>query len=66
MAIQRDSRRGEGLSQLYALVETAKANGADPWAYLKSVFIALLLVMTVEQVEALLSWKIQTHKLYCR
>jgi transposase len=46
------------LANLYALVETAKANGLNPWTYLKNVFTALPSATTVEQIEALLPWNI--------
>ncbi|MGE5621454.1 MAG: IS66 family transposase [Candidatus Bathyarchaeota archaeon] len=42
------------LANLYALVETAQANGWDPWAYLTQVFTQLPCATTVSQVEALL------------
>jgi transposase len=53
------------LANLYALVETAKANGVEPWAYLKKVFTALPQATTVDQIEALLPWKIQQNELSC-
>lgn len=43
-------------ANLYGLIETAKANGHEPYAYLCHVFKALPLASTVEQVEALLPW----------
>jgi transposase len=46
------------LANLYALVETAKANGVEPWRYLKRVFTTLPLATTVAQVEALLPWNL--------
>lgn len=39
---------------LYSLVETAKANGLEPYAYLKNLFEKLPLARTVEDFEALL------------
>jgi transposase len=39
---------------LYSLVETAKANGLEPYAYLKNLFEQLPLAQTVEDFEALL------------
>ena len=53
------------LANLYALVETAKANGVEPWAYLKKVFTALPVATAVTQVEALLPRKIQSGELFC-
>ncbi|MDQ2694531.1 MAG: IS66 family transposase [Pseudomonadota bacterium] len=45
-------------ANLYALVETAKANGLEPWAYLKGVFRDLPRAQSVEQIEALLPWNV--------
>jgi transposase len=39
---------------LYSLIETAKANGIEPYAYLKTAFTALPNATTVEDIEALL------------
>ncbi len=44
------------LANLYALVETAKANGQEPWAYLQRVFTELPVASDVAQIEALLPW----------
>jgi len=41
-------------ANLYSLIETAKANGIEPYAYLKSVFTELPNAGTVEDVEDLL------------
>ncbi len=41
-------------ANLYSLIESAKANGIEPYAYLKTVFTALPNASTVEDVEALL------------
>ena len=41
-------------ANLYSLVETAKANGIEPYAYLKTVFTELPKATTVEEIEALL------------
>jgi hypothetical protein len=38
------------------LVETAKANGQEPWAYLQRVFTELPAASDVTQIEALLPW----------
>ncbi len=45
------------LANLYALVETAKANGQEPWGYLKRVFTELPVAEEVAQIEALLPWQ---------
>lgn len=41
-------------ANLYSLIETAKANGIEPYAYLKQVFTELPKATTVEEIEALL------------
>ena len=41
-------------ANLYSLIETAKTNGIEPYAYLKTVFTVLPNAMTVEDIEALL------------
>lgn len=43
-------------ANLYSLVETVKAHGLEPWAYLKRVFSDLPRAQTVEEIEALLPW----------
>lgn len=43
----------------YSLIETAKANGLEPYAYLKQVLTALPYAETVEDIEALLPWNIK-------
>lgn len=42
----------------YSLIETAKANGLEPYRYLKAVFARLPYAETVEQLETLLPWHI--------
>ena len=44
-------------ANLYLLVESAKANGLEPYAYLKHVFIELPNARCVEDIEALLPFK---------
>ena len=41
---------------LYSLVETAKANGLEPYRYLKYIITALPSATTLEDIEALLPW----------
>jgi hypothetical protein len=43
-------------ANLYSLVETAKANGVEPHAYLSWVFERLATAATVEEFEVLLPW----------
>lgn len=50
-----DSVRGVNASaNLYSLIETAKANGLEPYAYLRRVFSELPQADSVEAIEALL------------
>ncbi len=44
-------------ANLYSLIETAKANNREPYAYLKKVFTELPNAKTIEDIEALLPWK---------
>ena len=41
-------------ANLYSLIETAKANGIEPYAYLERLFTELPQASTVEDIEALL------------
>jgi transposase len=43
----------------YSLIETAKANGLEPYAYLIQVLTALPYAESVEEIEALLPWNIK-------
>ena len=44
-------------ANLYSLIETAKANGLEPYAYLKHVFTGLPKVTSVEDIETLLPYQ---------
>ena len=48
----------EASARLYSLIETAKANGLEPYAYLRRVFTDLPAATTLAEVEALLPWTI--------
>ena len=41
-------------ANLYSLIETAKANGLEPYAYLRHIYAQLPSALTVQDVEALL------------
>jgi transposase len=41
-------------ANLYSLIETAKANGIEPYAHLRTVFTALPKATSVDESEALL------------
>ena len=43
-------------ARLYSLIETAKANGIEPYDYLKRVFTELPKAVTLADIEALLPW----------
>ena len=45
-------------ANLYSLVETARANHVNPYAYLKWIFKALPQAATPEQIDALLPWNV--------
>ena len=46
-------------ANLYSLVESAKANGVEPHAYLTHVFERLPQAKTVADFEALLPWNVR-------
>ena len=45
---------------MYSLIETAKANGIEPYVYLRRVFTDLPNAQRVEQIEALLPWNVKS------
>ena len=47
----------EASARLYSLIETAKANGIEPYAYLRQVFTELPKAETLADIEALLPYK---------
>lgn len=53
-------------ARLYSLVETAKANGIEPWAYLNHVFEKLPLAQSPEDIEALLPWRVELEETVTR
>ena len=48
----------EASARLYSLIETAKACGLEPYAYLRRVFTDLPKATTLTEIEALLPWAI--------
>jgi len=56
---------GKSSANLYSLIETAKANGLDPYQYLRCVFTELPKATRVEQVEALLPWNVKLQDGVC-
>ena len=59
-----DTQAGARASALiYSLVETAKANGLEPYLWLRSVLRALPTATTVEHYDALLPWNLTPGEL---
>ena len=59
-----DSVKGVNASaNLYSLIETAKANGLEPYAYLRYLFTELPKAETVDAIEALLPGKLDNNQL---
>ena len=50
-------------ANLYSLIQTAKANGLNPYEYLKQVFKELPNAATVDEIEKLLPWQISINPL---
>jgi hypothetical protein len=46
-------------AHLYSLVQTARANELEPYAYLRRLFAELPTAQTVEQIEALLPFQVR-------
>ena len=53
----------EASALLYSLIETAKANGLEPYAYLRYTFGRLPLASSLEEYEVLLPWNITPAQL---
>jgi len=59
-----DTQRGARASaNLYSLIETAKANGLEPYHYLRYVFKFLPQAQSLEQLEALLPYNVSVEHL---
>lgn len=56
-------RGAEASANLYSVIETAKANGLEPFAYLRHVFAELPRATTVEHFEALLPQRLDRQLL---
>ena len=50
-------------ANLYSLIETAKANGLEPYAYLRHLFTELPKAETVEAIENLLPGNISKDQI---
>jgi len=53
----------EASALLFSLIETAKANKLEPYAYLRYIFEKLPLAVTLEDYEALLPWNINVEQM---
>lgn len=53
----------EASANLYSLVETAKANGLEPYRYLRHVFTHLPAAQSVEEIEALLPTRVDADEI---
>jgi transposase len=53
-------------ARLYSLVETAKANGIEPWDYLNQIFERLPQATGPEDIEVLLPWNVEIKELVAR
>ena len=53
----------EASALLFSLIETAKANRLEPYAYLRYIFEKLPLAVTLEDYEALLPWNINVEQM---
>jgi transposase/uncharacterized coiled-coil protein SlyX len=52
------SRGARASATAYSLIETAKANGLEPYEYLRHVLTHIAAADTVEKIEALLPWNV--------
>lgn len=46
-------------AMFYSMIETAKANGLEPYAYLRALFTKLPGCKTIEDFERLLPWNVE-------
>ena len=49
-------------ANLDSIIETTKANGLEPYAYLRRIFTDLPKAQNFEEIEALLPWNIKTEQ----
>lgn len=56
------SRGAKASATVYSLIETAKANGLEPYDYLHYVLKYIAAADTVEKIEALLPWNMQREQ----
>ena len=53
----------KGSANLYSIIETTKANGLEPYAYLRRILTDLPKAETLEEIETLLPWNIKAEQL---
>lgn len=53
------SRGAKASATCYSLIETAKANGLEPFSYLRHVLGKIAAAETVEEIESLLPWNVK-------
>ena len=59
-----DSVKGvKASANLYSLIETAKANGLEPYAYLRYLFTELPKAQTVDAIDALLPGNLDQNQI---
>ena len=58
-----DGKGAKASANLYSLVETARANHLEPYAYLRHLFTELPKAQRVADIEALLPWRIDRNSL---
>jgi transposase len=56
-------RGGQASANLYSLIETAKANGVEPYRYLRHVFSELPKARHLEEIERLLPHRVDLEPL---
>ena len=62
-----DSVKGvKASANLYSIIETAKANGLEPYAYLRYLFAELPTAETVDDIEALLPCYVERERINAR
>ena len=58
-----DTPAGDNASAvIYSVLQTAKANGLDPYAWLRRVMRDLPAAKTLEEMEVLLPWNIKSQQ----
>ena len=60
LAVQRHAQGATASAQVYSLIETAKANGQEPYARLRHILERLPTASRVEDYETLLPWNCST------